>query len=356
MREAARRFLGGRATSSVIRSVLEDPAPIDRKLWGELAEHGYLGVAVPESHGGLGAGYLELCVIAEELGRVLAPVPFDSSIVLAAELLKSAGTDSQRRSYLPKLVSGDWIGTLAVAEAPGELSPGSLRSTLEDGRVSGVKVAVLDGAIADFAIVAARAKPGVALALVDLYHSGVRREPQASIDPTRGLARLVFDAVPAEPLGDARDGWKILTQALDRAAVLIAFQQLGGADRALEMARDHALERVAFGRPIGSFQAIKHMLADMYVAATLARSNAYYGAWALATDAPELGYAAATARVSATQAFQQCARNNIQAHGGMGFTWASDCHLFYRRSSLLAACLGGPGHWEDRLIEQLCRE
>lgn len=371
MREAARRFLAQRATAPRVRAVLDEPAPIDRNLWGELAEAGYLGIAVPEAYGGMGAGYLELCVIAEELGRALAPVPFDSSIILAVELLKAAGSEEQKHAYLPKLVTGESIGTLALAEMPGEPTPGSLQTTFEAGRLSGTKIAVPDGAVADFAIVAARARddagargarahrtagPPIELVLVDLQQSGVMREPLKSIDPTRGLARLEFDSVAAKPLGDAGDSWTCLLRVLDRAAVLIAFEQLGGADRALEMARDHALERVAFGRPIGSFQAIKHMLADMYVAATLARSNAYYGAWALSADVKELGAAAAAARVSATQAYQQCARNNIQVHGGMGFTWESDCHLLYRRSNLLALCLGGLSHWEDRLIEQLCAE
>ena len=174
-----------------------------------------------------------------------------------------------------------------------------------------------------------------------------------TIDPTRSHARLTFAGAPADRLGAAGEGWAILTQVYDRAAILTAFEQVGGADRALEMARDYALERMAFGRPIGSFQAIKHMLADMYVAATLARSNAYYGAWALSTDAAELSEAAATARVSATQAFQHCSKNNIQVHGGMGFTWAFDCHLYYRRSNLLALNLGGLSQWEDKLIERM---
>jgi alkylation response protein AidB-like acyl-CoA dehydrogenase len=175
----------------------------------------------------------------------------------------------------------------------------------------------------------------------------------STIDPTRSHAQIVFQGAAAEPLGAPGDGWSLLERVFDRAAVLIAFEQLGGADRALEMARDYALERFAFGRPIGSLQAIKHMLADMYVSATLARSNAYYGAWALSTGAGELAQAAATARVSATQAFQLCARNNIQVHGGMGFTWEFDCHLYYRRSNLLALSLGALSLWEDRLIEQL---
>ena len=155
--------------------------------------------------------------------------------------------------------------------------------------------------------------------------------------------------------GQDRDaaGCQIARQVLDRAAVLMAFEQIGGADRALEMGRDYALDRIAFGRPIGSFQAVKHMLADMYVSATLARSNCYYGAWALSTNASELPEAAAAARISATQAFQHCAKNNIQVHGGMGFTWEFDCHMYYRRSNAMALALGSPSYWEDALIDRM---
>jgi alkylation response protein AidB-like acyl-CoA dehydrogenase len=217
---------------------------------------------------------------------------------------------------------------------------------------------VADGDVADLAIVAARTESGrganaISLFIVDLNGPGVTREPLETIDPTRSYATLRFEGAPAEPLGGRGDGWHIASQVMDRAAIVMAFEQLGGAERALEMARDYALERMAFGRPIGSFQAIKHMLADMYVAATLARSNCYYGAWALASGAAELPVAAATARVSATQAFQQCAKNNIQVHGGMGFTWAFDCHLFYRRSNALALALGSLSTWESLLIERM---
>ena len=196
-----------------------------------------------------------------------------------------------------------------------------------------------DGDIADFAIVAARTGSSgrdtdISLFLVDLKAAGVEAKA-LTIDPSRGQAELDLQELPAEPLGAAGEGWSISSQVLDRAAVLMAFEQVGGADRALEMGRDYALDRIAFGRPIGSFQAIKHMLADMYVSATLARSNCYYGAWALSTNAAELPEAAAAARVSATQAFQHCAKNNIQVHGGMGFTWEFDCHLYYRRARTL---------------------
>jgi acyl-CoA dehydrogenase len=358
LKEAARRFLADRCPPQAVRAVLDGAAPYDRALWRGLAELGFLGTAIAEQCGGIGAGYLELCVLAEELGRALAPVPFASSIYLAAEFIKRAGSADQQRRYLPRIASGEAIGTLALAEGVGAVSPQTIQVAASGGRLTGTKLPVPDGDVADLAIVAARSSPGdqargVSLFIVDLAGAGVSRTPLDTIDPTRSQARIAFAGAPAEPLGSPGEGWAILSEVLDRAAVLTAFEQLGGADRTLEMARDYALERIAFGRPIGSFQAIKHMLADMYVAATLARSNCYYAAWALSSAAAELPEAAATARVSATQAFQHCARNAIQVHGGVGFTWEFDCHLYYRRANLLALTLGSLSQWEDLLIERL---
>jgi alkylation response protein AidB-like acyl-CoA dehydrogenase len=358
LKEQARRFLEARSSSKAVRGVLEGPQPFDRELWKGMAEMGFLGIAIPEEYGGYGAGYLELCAVAEELGRALAPVPFSSSIFLGAEFLKAAGSDAQKQAWLPKLASGEAIATFAFAEGLGAVTPKSIKASVAGGKLSGTKTAVLDGDVADVAIVAARNGAGdgeraIGLYLVDLKGAGVTRSPLDTIDPTRSQAKIVFDGAPAEPLGNVADGWSILTDVLDRAAVLTAFEQVGGADRALEMGRDYALERFAFGRPIGSFQAVKHMLADMYVSATLARSNAYWGAWALSTGAAELPVAAASARVSATQAYQHCAKNNIQVHGGMGFTWEFDCHLHYRRANLLALSLGSLSEWEDRLIDRM---
>ena len=353
MAAEARRFLAAKCPTTAVRAVLEGPEPYDKALWKGLAEMGFLGVVIPEAYGGLGLGYLELCVIAEEMGRALAPVPFSSSVMLATEFLLAAGGDDQKARWLPKLASGEAIGTFAFAEKAGAVTPRTIQLAAVNGRLTGAKTAVPDGEIADVAIVAARSGNQVSLHLVDLTSAGVTRTSLETIDPSRGHARIDFTDVEAQPLGAPEDGWRILTEVFDRAAILTAFEQLGGADRALEMARDYALERMAFGRPIGSFQAIKHMLTDMYVSATLARSNGYYGAWALSTGAAELPEAAATARVSATQAFQHCAKNNIQVHGGMGFTWAFDCHLFYRRSNLLALNLGSLSQWEDTLIARM---
>jgi alkylation response protein AidB-like acyl-CoA dehydrogenase len=358
LRDQARRYLAEHSPPKAVRAVLEGNAPYDKALWKGLAEMGFLGVAIPEEFGGAGAGHLELCVIAEEMGRALAPVPFSSTIYLAAEAIMLAGNDAQKAKWLPKIASGEAIGTLALFEGVGNPSHKAVNVSGSHGTVSGTKLPVPDGAIADFAIVAARTgstgrEADIGLFIVDLKGEGVTRKPLSNLDQAHGQAEIVFDKAKAEPLGAANEGWSILTRVLDRAAVLMAFEQVGGADRALEMGRDYALDRIAFGRPIGSFQAVKHILADMYVSATLARSNCYYGAWALSTDAGELPEAAASARISATQAFQHCSKNNIQVHGGMGFTWEFDCHLYYRRANVLALSLGSLTYWENQLIDRM---
>lgn len=360
--EQARRFLAAECPTSAVRTVLERGSGHDERLWKGLAEMGFLGVVVPERFGGLGLSHLDLCVVAEELGRALAPVPFSSSVSQATEFLLAAGSSAQQERWLPQMVTGDAIGTFAFAERAGPVTPQSIqlraRNTASGVMLNGSKLAVPDAGAADFAVVAARSAPGrdargISLYLVELNQSGVSCTEQPTVDPSRSHGRIDFVDARAELLGRAGDAGAIISQVFNHAAVLTAFEQIGGADRSLEMARDYALDRMAFGRPIGSFQAIKHMLADMYVSATLARSNSYYGAWALSTGSAELPVAAATARVSATEAFQHCAKNNIQVHGGVGFTWAYDCHLFYRRANLLAVSLGSLSQWEDALIERM---
>jgi hypothetical protein len=242
------------------------------------------------------------------------------------------------------------IGCFALSEGNGEPEPSTVHARVIGGRLSGAKWPVADGGIADIAIVVAcdeHRQPGLFLA--DL--TAVRRRDLKMLDPTRNHARLEFDSVPAQKLGSG--GCGAVQRVLDRAAILFAFEQVGGADACLRMAKDYAQERFAFGRPIGSFQAIKHKLADMYVALELARSNAYYGAWALGADATDLPLAAATVRVSATEAFHLASKENIQTHGGIGFTWAVDCHLFYRRSKQLGLTIGSAPFWKDRLVDLL---
>jgi alkylation response protein AidB-like acyl-CoA dehydrogenase len=354
LRDQARKFLAEQASSARVRRILEGAAPYDAELWRGMGEMGWIGTAIPEAHGGAGFGYLELCVIAEELGRSLAPTPFASTIYLAAEALLLAGSEAQKKRWLPRIAQGNAIGCFALAEGAHAATAGNLTTRADGGQVTGTKLPVMDGDVADFAVLAA-AEPGgrTGLFLVDLQGAGVTRTPLTTVDPTRSHARLVFDGASAEPLGAPGAGWPLVERLLDRAAVLVAFEQLGGAQAALDMAREYAIGRFAFGRQIASFQAIKHKLADMYVAVELARSNAYYGAWALSKDAPELPVAAATARVAATEAYYQAAKENIQVHGGMGFTWEFDCHLHYRRAKLTGLMLGSARRWKDLLVARL---
>jgi len=356
LKNEARRFLEANCPTSRVRKVLDDAsATWDPELWKAVAGQGWLGAAIPEEHGGLGLGRLELCVIAEELGRAVAPIPFASTVYVLAEAIMLAGSEAQKAAVLPGIAAGDVIGALATSEGPGALSASGIRASVEGGKLSGTKIPVTDGGIATHALVLAREGGQPGLFLVDLSSAGVTRETLSTLDPSRDAARLVFDKVPAERLGGAGQGLALVEQVLDRAAVLLAFEQTGGADRALEMAKEYALERFAFGRTIASYQAIKHKLADMYVKNELARSNAYYGAWALNTDAPELPVAASAARIAASEAYWFASKENIQTHGGIGFTWAVDCHLHYRRSRQLSLVAGAPRVWKDRLVSHLER-
>lgn len=353
LRDSARKFLSEHCTTSAARRILEGAEGYDRGLWDKVAAMGWTGAAIPEEYGGAGLGHLGLCVLAEELGSALAPIPFSSSVYLAGEALIAGGSAAQKQAWLPRLASGAAIGTLALAEGPGRADLRTLRTTFRAGVLAGEKLPVPDGGVADVALVVAQGERGPILALVDLGGEGVTREEVETVDPSRRHARITFANAPAEALGAPGNGEALIARVLDRAAVLFAFEQVGGAQRALEMARDYALQRYAFARPIGSFQAIKHKLADVYVATELARSNAYYGAWALHRNAAELPLAAAAARVSANEAFFLAAKENIQVHGGMGFTWAFDCHLYYRRAKLLSLALGSTRVWKERLMLQL---
>ncbi len=356
LRDQAKKFLSDRAPPSVVRAVLEDDSKsYDEELWRGMAELGWVGTTIPEEYGGAGLSREDLCVIAEELGRSLAPTPFSSSVYLATDALLLAGGEAQKSAYLPALASGERIGCLAVGEGVGAPTAASVKTRCDDGALSGVKRPVADGDVADFAVVLARSGGAgeLSLYLVDLAGEGVTRDPLDTVDPSRSHAQLTFDAAPAELLGETGEGWSNVQTVFDHAAIFMAFEQVGGAQASLDMANDYAKNRFAFGRAIGSFQAIKHKLADMYVAVELARANAYYGAWALASGAPDLPTAAAAARVAASEAFNVASRENIQTHGGMGFTWEFDCHMYYRRAKLLSLALGGERSWKNRLISHL---
>jgi acyl-CoA dehydrogenase len=354
IRHQARKMLAAECDLKRVRRVLEGEALHDVALWRQIAALGWLGIAIPEAYGGVGLGYGGLCVIAEELGRALAPVPVSSSIYLAAETILQAADDETKLAWLPSLAAGEKIGTLALAEGIAPLAAvEGVQTRCIDGALCGTKFPVPDGCIADFAIVSARDGDAMALYVVELDAPGVQRETLQSLDPSRPQGRIVFDRARAVPLCDAEHTPAALRRVLDRAAVLIAFEQIGGADAALAMATDYAKLRQAFGRPIGSFQAIKHKLADMYTRNELARSNAYYAAWALDSSEADVPLAAAAARVAASEAYEYAAKENIQTHGGIGATWEADMHLHYRRSRLLMLMLDSPPQWRQRLVGQL---
>ena len=279
----ARRFLSDRCSMDMVRTYLDSDATDISPLWQEIVELGWLGVAIPEEYGGLGMGYLELCVIAEELGRVVAPVPFSSSIYLAAEAIMQYGSEEQKQQYLPAIASGELIGTMAWSEKGASESSQNKDNALvfDNGFITGVKRPVAHGMLANIAVVTARNTEGeTVLVLVELSENTLQRKSLMSVDPSQRNAQLSFDRHPALLLGKCEDAQEALGNVLNRAAILYAFEQLGGAQRCQELAVEYVKERKTFSRQVGSYQAVKHKLARMYAQNELARSNAYYGAWA----------------------------------------------------------------------------
>lgn len=356
LQDEARKFLAAKCPPDKVRALLSDESvDHDAELWSQIIEQGWLGAAIPEEFGGLGLGYLELCCIAEELGRAVAPVPFASTVYFFAEAILRAGTPEQKAALLPRVAAGEVIGTLASSERAGAVSAASISAEVRGGKLYGTKLPVTDGMVATNAVVLAQDAGKLSLFLVDLTGEGVSRSRINTMDRSREAAQVAFDGAPAERLGNSGDGMGLYDAISDRAAVLLAFEQVGGAEACLDMAKDYALNRYAFGRQIGAYQAIKHRLADIYTNNVLARGNAYYGAWALNSDAPELPIAAAGARISASDAYWYAAKENIQVHGGMGFTWELDCHLHYRRAQQLNLVAGSPRVWKEKLVSRLER-
>jgi acyl-CoA dehydrogenase len=361
LKEQVRKFLADKCPMKVVRRVLDGKEAHAEEVWKGLVELGVPATTIPEEFGGLGLGALELCVIAEEIGRAAAPVPFDTSVVLATEAIKLAGSDAQKKKYLPLLASGQAVGTIAISEGPQPPRPRNVRTTFGNGRLNGKKVPVADGELATFAIVlvntggqaANMGDRAVSLVIADLKQSPVMKKPVETIDPARKHAEVTFNAAAAELLGAEGEGWRLLERLYDTAAIYFAFAQVGGAEAAMWMARDYALQRQAFGRAIGSYQAIKHKLADCYVKLELARSNAYFGAMMLADGGADLPLAAAAARIAATDAYDFASKENIQTHGGIGFTWEADTQFHLRRAKLMGLSIGGPMTWKDKLVSRL---
>lgn len=348
LQDQVRALFRERATPDVLRELITVGAGWDESLWREAGALGLLGAAIPEAYGGAGLGPAELCVVAEEAGRFVAPIPFFSSVCLAAEAIRIAGSDAQKQKWLPKLASGDTIAAFALQEGDGPPKPERFSAAMAKGALKGVKSPVADAELAQLFVVAVK---GGGLALVE-KDARVVLEPLSGFDQLRRHARVTFNDAPAEAL-DGEGAADALNAVLNAAAVYEAFEQIGGAESALYMARDYAMQRYIFGRQLASYQAIKHNLANILVHIELARSNALYAAYALAEGLPDAACAAAAARVAATQAYEIAARENLQTHGGIGFTWEANCHFHYRRARLLALNLGSAELWTDRLIDAL---
>ncbi len=347
LQQELRRVLADHSTSANVRRVLEGEAPFCAATWRELAGLGALGIAIAEEHGGAGMGLLELCLVAEEAGRALAAVPLLPTVYLAAEAIARAGSPAQAADWLPRIASGEAVVSAVIdGRQQRVLADPPLR--LSGTRLSGVANAVPDGLAARACLLLVDGQ----LVLADTTGSGVERREQRSLDPTRPLARIAFDDVPVEVL-KAREGARVAADVVDGGAVLLAFEAVGGAERALHAARDYVMERRAFGRLVGSFQAVKHKLAEIFAQIEIARAHAYYGAWAMASGAPELPRAAAAARVAATTAYRLAAEESLHLHGGIGYTWEVDCHLHLRRARWLGQILGNEHQWRESLAASL---
>lgn len=360
LREQVRKFMVGQSPVSAARQVMDQGLSHAQAVWDGLQTIGATALMLPEDCGGAGLDALELCVVAEEAGRQLAAVPLASTLYCVTQSLLLGASPVMQKTWLTRIAQGE----IACMGAP--LDPQSCAPSLPrfDGHsLTGTLPLVADGGSAAFAVVLACAHDGTPVWVVADLGPQVQRSALHTLDPSKPYCRLEFAQAPAYAL-DAGVHWEsLLVRVRQRAAILLAFEQLGGADAALEMAAHYARERKAFGRAIGSYQGIKHKLADMYTANQLARVHCYYGAWALDADARSgadgdsaLGIAAAAARVSATQAYSLAAQENLQTHGGMGYTWDSDCHLHYRRARHHALVLGSVHHWREQLSSHLCTQ
>ena len=351
LRATARSFLSRTATESEARRLMATDAGYDAALWRRMATAlGWQGLAIPERYGGAGYGCAEMSIVLEEMGRALLCAPFLSSVVLAATALtESADKDAQAR-YLPDIASGDLVATVAISGQDGAPEGADLTATRGgDGwMLRGDAAFVLDGHVAGLVLVPARADGAVSLFAVDTGANGVRRTPLESMDQTRKLASLSFEDTPACLVGTSGDGSRVLSRVLDRAAVALAAEQVGGASRCLDLAVEYAKTRVQFGRPIGSFQAVKHKCADMLVAVESARSALFRAIRHAMTDDAALPASASIAKTLCSEAYLHVATENIHVHGGIGFTWEHAAHLYFGRAKSGEMLLGTPTYHRRR--------
>jgi len=362
IRDSARALLAGRAGPAQLRAALSEPGGYDPQLWRTLVELGWTGLALPEDCGGAGLGWVELCILQEEQGRLLVASPFFATSALAAPLIAACATEAQRRALLTRIARGEARMACALNGTDGRPPPEGITVSLEthaDGfTLSGVSDFVIHADRADLLLVLARTPhaqdaDGISVVVIPAASAGVTIHPHVMLDLTRPMSRVELDGVRVEPqrvLGEAGAAAAAVAEALDRARIALASEALGGAERVLEMTTAYVKERMQFGRPIGSFQAIKHRLADMMIEVEAARSAAWYAACVADERPEELAEAAAIAKSYCCDAFFDCAANAIQLHGGIGFTWEHDVHLYFKRARATAMLLGSPAWQRERLV------
>jgi alkylation response protein AidB-like acyl-CoA dehydrogenase len=337
---------------------METPDGTDRGVWARAGEQlGLQGLAIPEAYGGAGFSFAEQAIVLEEFGAALYGGPYLASAVLAATALLASPDEGARHDLLPGIASGQSIATLAFTEADGSWDPGAIRlSAAKDGqdwRLDGQKSFVLDGATAGLILVAAATDAGLSLFAVTGDAAGLERTPLPTLDQTRKLARLEFAGTPGRLIGSPGDAAAVLDRTLDVAAIALAAEQLGGAQRALDMAVEYAKVRHQFGRPIGSFQAIKHRCADLLLEVESLRSAVGYAAAAVAEDSEEIPVLASLIKAYASETYFHVAAENIQIHGGIGFTWEHDAHLYFKRAKSSELFLGDAGYHRERLASRI---
>ncbi len=347
LRQSARSLLERECPSAHVRQMIEDDRGFSSELWRKMAGLGWLGLVLPEEHGGAGLNYVDLVVLAEEMGRVLLPSPFIWTLMFA-EAISRAGSEEQKRRFLPAIARGEIIATTAHLEANGSWEEGGITMTARKNRagfvLEGEKLFVTDAHVADFFLVAARTSgrrgsatrgTDVTLFAIDAKRPGITLTPLKTMDQTRKLGAVALRGVKAsvtDIVGEVNGGWPVLAAATDRAKVALAAEMIGGAQKVLETTVAYTKVREQFGRPIGSFQAVQHKCANMMVDVESAKSAVYYAAWAVSNDAPDARTAAAVAKAAASDAYRRTAADGIQVHGGIGFTWEHDMQLYFKRA------------------------
>jgi alkylation response protein AidB-like acyl-CoA dehydrogenase len=357
LRSSVRRFVADRAPLTRVRELM-DAGEIDLEVWGQAgAQLGLQGIAIPEEYGGSGFSFAEQAIVLEELGAGLYGGPYLASAVLAATALLASPDEAARQRLLPGIAAGETIAALAFTEDDGSWDPAGIRLAAAksgDGWVlDGHKSFVLDGASAGLILAVAVADGGLSLFAVDAAASGLTATALPALDQTRGLARLEFAAVPAELIGSAGDAGVILERVLDVAAVALAAEQLGGAARALDITVDYTKTRHQFGRPIGSFQALKHRMADLLMEVESLRSAVAYAASAVAAGSDEVPAVASLVKAYASETYFHVTAEMIQMHGGIGFTWEHDAHLFFKRAKSSELFLGDGAYHRERLAQRI---